>query len=74
MLKYTAPTGRLTKTATKKALQNALDAAFKERKTVIEEISPQGTNPQVAAMIERNKGYMMALEDVTHLLYALKVF
>jgi hypothetical protein len=32
------------------------------------------SNPQVALMIEKNKGYIMALEDVTELLYSRKIF
>ena len=68
------PGTRRTKQAIKKDLQTAIDTAHAECKARIASMSEASDNPQVAAMIERNKGYMSALEDVTELLYSRRIF
>ncbi len=62
------------KSDTKKALQSAIDAAWKVSQQRIEEMQPDKQHPQIALCIEKNRGYMLALEDVTELLYAHKVY
>jgi hypothetical protein len=65
---------RTTKAQIKKNLQEEIDIAFNAAKQRIKEMEALASNPQVALMIEKNKGYMMALEDVTTMLYNRKVF
>ena len=62
------------KADTKKALQSAIDAAWKVSKQRIDDMQAEKENPQIALCMEKNRGYMMALEDVTELLYAHKVY
>ena len=66
--------GRKTKSAVKQDLQGRIDKAYAECKARIDEMAEQASHPQIAKMIERNKGYMAALEDVTELLYSRNVF
>ncbi len=65
---------RVTKAQVKAQLQAAIDHAHKVSMERIEGMKDQAHNPQVALMIEKNKGYIMALEDVTELLYGHRVF
>ena len=65
---------RTTKASIKKDLQAAIDHAHGVSRQRIEAMQSQANNPQVALMIEKNRGYMMALEDVTDLLYGHKIF
>jgi len=65
---------RITKAQVKKALQADLDFAWKQSKDRIDSMQEQKSNPQVALMIEKNKGYMMALSDVTEILYSRRIF
>lgn len=64
----------MTKAQIKKALQAAIDHAHSVSKQRITDMESQKHNPQVALMIEKNRGYMMACEDITDLLYSLKIF
>lgn len=63
-----------TKAQLKKALQTKMDAMWQERKDTLDAMQLQKGNPQVALMIEKNRGYMMALEDMATLLYDRGVF
>lgn len=63
-----------TKKETKQKLQAAIDFAFNISKQRIFDMQPLKGNPQIALMIEKNRGYMMALEDVTELLYSHRIF
>lgn len=65
---------RVTKAHIKKALQSEIDIKHKERKDWIESMSPAAGNPQIAKMIEKNRGYILALEDITEMLYSRKIF
>ena len=65
---------RLTKAQIKKALQADIDFAHSTSSQRIAAMMEQAHNPQVALMIEKNKGYMMALEDVTEMLYSKRIF
>jgi hypothetical protein len=58
----------------KKELQPKIDAAWTECKARIALMQPERENPQIALMLEKNKGYLMALEDITAMLYSAKVF
>jgi hypothetical protein len=58
----------------KKALQSAINDAWSVSQQRIETMQPEREHPQIALCIEKNRGYMMALEDITQLLYANKVF
>ena len=64
----------MTKAQIKKALQSDIDQAWTVSKQRIADMQEQSSNPQVALMIEKNKGYMMALEDITDMLYSRRVF
>jgi hypothetical protein len=64
----------MTKAQAKKELQTQIDAWFNQSRERVESMMDQAHNPQVAAMIEKNRGYMMALQDVTDLLYNRKIF
>ncbi len=64
----------MTKAQLKKELQAELDHAWRISQERINSMREQISNPQVALMIEKNKGYMMALEDVTEILYSRKIF
>lgn len=55
-------------------LQAAIDTAHKACKERVQAMQELRENPQVALMIEKNKGYMMAMEDVTEMLYGHKIF
>lgn len=75
MINLTAAVQRKqTKAQLKASLQSAIDHACNVSRQRIEEMKSQSQNPQVALMIEKNKGYIMALEDVTELLYGHRVF
>ena len=65
---------RTTKAQIKKNLQEEIDIAFNAAKLRIKNMEELASNPQVALMIAKNEGYMMALEDVTAMLYNRKVF
>ena len=65
---------RQTKAQLKKQLQSAIDHAHKVSRDRIAAMQEQSNNPQIALMIEKNKGYMLALEDVVDLLYGNKIF
>ena len=67
-------TNRKTKAQVKAELQAAIDTAHKACKERVEAMQEQRENPQVALMIEKNKGYMLAMEDVTEMLYGHKIF
>lgn len=58
----------------KKTMQPKLDAAFNECRQRIADMESQKEHPQIALCIEKNRGYMMALSDVTEMLYAGKFF
>ena len=60
----------MTKAQIKKALQSDIDQAWAVSKQRIADMQEFSNNPQVALMIEKNKGYLMALEDITDALYA----
>ena len=62
-----------TKKETKIAIQSAIDHAYNVSKDRIAGMTVHGGLGD-AMMIEKNRGYMMALEDVTDLLYANGVF
>ena len=64
----------MSKASTKKALQTAIDQEYNVCKNRIWELQLQKDNPNAALMIEKNRGYMLALEDVTTLLYSNKVY
>ena len=64
----------MTKTQTKAVLQARIDSLWRQRKQAMDEMESQKQNPQVARMIERNKGYIMALEDITDICYSNKIF
>jgi len=63
----------MTKAQIKKELQAQIDALFNQSKERVEAMMDQAENPQVAAMIQKNRGYMMALQDVTELLYTCRI-
>ena len=64
----------MTKKQIKKELQSKLDRMYVEKRNAINSMIEQKANPQVAAMIEKNQGYIMALQDVVELLYSRKIF
>lgn len=64
----------LTKAATKRVIQEFIDSRFREAQSRVEALTPEQANPQVALMVEKNRGYMLALQDVTAALYANRVF
>ena len=64
----------MTKVQIKKALQSDIDFAHATCKQRIEEMEEQASNPQVAMMIAKNKGYLMALEEITDMLYSRRIF
>jgi len=64
----------MTKAQAKKALQAKLDEMHAQHRENIAAMQEASANPQVALMIEKNKGYIMALEDVVELLYSRKIF
>jgi hypothetical protein len=63
----------MTKAQIKKALHEQIDCAWKASKSRIESMESESHNPQVKAMIDTNKGYMRAMEDVTDMLYGLRL-
>lgn len=63
----------MNKAQTKRAVQTAIDSLYNERKEAVDAMREQSANPQVRLMIEKNLGYMLALEDVIDLLYKLRV-
>ena len=65
---------RVTKATIKAQLQASIERAHHDCSDRIESMKEQAHNPQVALMIEKNKGYLMALEDVTELLYGHRIF
>ena len=64
----------MTKKQIKQELQSKLDRMYVERRDAINSMMEQKSNPQVAVMIEKNQGYIMALQDVVELLYSRKIF
>ena len=64
----------MTKAQIKKELQAAIDKKHAGCKANILSMNEQAHNPQFALMIEKNKGYMMALEDITEMLYSIRIF
>jgi hypothetical protein len=64
----------MTKEQIKKALQSDIDQAWAVSKQRIADMQEQAGNPQVALMIEKNNGYMLALEDIIDMLYSRRLF
>lgn len=64
----------MANTKAKKLLQPYMDKLHRERNEAIAAVKPLLPNPQVAGMIEKNKGYIMALEDITEFMYRNKLF
>jgi hypothetical protein len=64
----------MTKAQCKKALISDLDARAIECRERIQSQLAESTNPQVAAMLNKNQGYLMALEDIADLLHSRKIF
>lgn len=56
-------------TKDRKIIKALIDQYWNERNQAVEAMEPQKNNPQIALMIEKNKGYIMALEDITDFLY-----
>jgi len=52
-----------------KALLAHLDNLWNCAKARNEALSERASHPQVAPMIERNKGYMLGIEDVVEAIY-----
>jgi hypothetical protein len=63
----------MTKAQIKKALHEQIGCAWKASKGRIESMQSESHNPQVKALIDTNKGYMRAMEDVTDMLYGLRL-
>lgn len=64
----------MTPKATKDALRAAIEFAWHKSAKRIDEMRPQRRKREVALLIAKNRGYQLALEDVTDLLYAHKVY
>jgi hypothetical protein len=64
----------MNKRELKQSLQAAIDHAWAVSKQRIDTMQSDREHPQIALCIEKNRGYMLALEDVTEMLYAHKVF
>lgn len=63
----------MTKLQMKNLIREGLDKQIALCKERIESMREQSSHPQVALMIEKNKGYMMACEDVIEtMLYKLR--
>ena len=54
----------MNKAQIKAAIKQYLDGEIEKAKYRLSEFAPMASNPQVALMIEKNKGYLMAMEDV----------
>ena len=54
---------------THKAVLAECDRLWHESKARIDSLMPQKDHPQVAPMIEKNRGYMLALEDITEAIH-----
>jgi hypothetical protein len=63
----------MTKAQIKKALHEQIDCAWGASRDRIESMQSESHNPQVKALIDTNKGYMRAMEDVTDMLYGLRL-
>ena len=63
-----------TKAQIKESLHEAIASEWHKANERIQGMAEQKSNPQVALMIEKNRGYMMALDDVRELLYSRKIF
>jgi hypothetical protein len=63
----------MTKAQIKKALHEQIDCAWNASKGRIESMQSESHNPQVKAIIDKNRGYMLAMEDVTDMLYGLRL-
>jgi hypothetical protein len=56
---------------THKAVLTQADKLWHEAEKRINELMPLKLNPQVAGMIVKNQGYMLALEDLTEAIHNL---
>ena len=56
--------------ATTAAILKAIDQAWHEADARIQALSDNAGHPTHAAMIEKNKGYKLALEDATEIIHA----
>jgi hypothetical protein len=63
-----------TKRLTKKDIQSRIEKLWDDTKHNIIAMDDQKHNPQVALMIEKNKGYLLALEDIMQLCNARKEY
>ena len=63
----------MTKKQIKQALSATLATAWMDCKSRIEILEIDKGNPTIALMIEKNKGYMLACEDMTKMLYDMKI-
>jgi hypothetical protein len=64
----------MNKTQIKAALHSNMILKIANSRRTIEAMSGQASNPQVALMIEKNKGYIMALDDIGDLLSSRSIF
>lgn len=62
----------MTKAQTKKLIQAEIDRLITAANSNIGGMYAQRANPQVAAMITKNEGYKLALEDVQQFLGNLR--
>lgn len=63
---------RMTKKVFEQSVRAEIDRLWHETNTRIKEMEPEKDNPQVASMITKNRGYMLALEDITEVILRLR--